>query len=60
MELSVEVIELGRKAEEAVQKEFKLIDENCEYHSLQVLKAFQKYHISDIHLTLLPDMDIQM
>ena len=42
MELSDEVIELGRKAEEAVQKEFKLIDENCEYHSLQVLKAFQK------------------
>lgn len=49
MELSNEVIELGRKAEEAVQKEFKSIDENCEYHSLQVLKAFQKYHISDIH-----------
>lgn len=49
MELSNEVIELGRKAEEAVQKEFKEIDENCEYHSLQVLKAFQKYHISDIH-----------
>lgn len=49
MELSKEVIELGKKAEEEVAKEFKKIDENCEYHSLQVLKAFQKYNISDIH-----------
>ena len=49
MELSEEVIELGKKAEIQVQKEFKQIDELCEFHSLQILKAFQKYHISDIH-----------
>ena len=49
MELSEDVIELGRKAEAEVQKEFKEIDELCEYHSLRVLQAFQKYHVSDIH-----------
>jgi len=49
MELSKEVIELGKKAEAEVQKEFKQIDELCEFHSLCVLNAFQKYQISDIH-----------
>ena len=49
MELSNEVMELGKKVEVQIQKEFREIDELCEYHSLQVLKAFQKYHISDIH-----------
>ena len=49
MELSEDVIELGRKAEAEVQKELKEIDELCEYHSLRVLQAFQKYHVSDIH-----------
>lgn len=49
MELSNEVFELGKKAEQEVQTEFKKIDELCEYHSLQVLKAFQKYNVSDIH-----------
>lgn len=49
MELSEEVIKLGEKAERELSEEFKKIDETCEYHSLQVLSAFQKYHISDIH-----------
>lgn len=49
MKLSNEVIELGRKVEAEVQKEFKEIDEICEYHSLRVLNAFQKYQISDMH-----------
>lgn len=49
MKLSKEVIELGRKAEAEVQKEFKEIDELCEFHSLRVLNAFQKYEISDMH-----------
>ncbi len=49
MELSNEVINLGKNAEEAVQEEFKKIDELCEYHSNRVLNAFQKYHVSDIH-----------
>ena len=49
MEISKEVIELGKKAEVEVQKEFKEIDELYEYHSLRVLNAFQKYQISDMH-----------
>lgn len=49
MELSEEVIKLGEKAERELSEEFKKIDETCEYHSLQVLSAFQKYNISDIH-----------
>ena len=49
MELNEKVIELGKKAEKALKEEFEKIDELCEYHSLQVLRAFQKYHISDIH-----------
>ena len=49
MELNEKIIELGKKAEKEVQKEFEKIDELCEEHSLQVLNAFQKYHISDIH-----------
>lgn len=49
MELSEEVIKLGEKAEKELSEEFKKIDEICEYHSLQVLSAFQKYNISDIH-----------
>ena len=49
MELNEKIIELGKKAEKEVQKEFEKIDKLCEEHSLQVLNAFQKYHISDIH-----------
>ena len=49
MELNEKIIELGKKAENEVQKEFEKIDKLCEEHSLQVLNAFQKYHISDIH-----------
>ena len=49
MELSEEVIKLGKKAEAEVQRQFKEIDELCEYHSLRVLKALQKYQISDMH-----------
>ncbi len=49
IKLSEEVIELGKIAEEAVQEEFKEVDKLCEYHSYEVLKAFQKYNISDIH-----------
>ena len=49
MKLNEKIIELGKKAEKEVQKEFEKIDELCEEHSVQVLNAFQKYHISDIH-----------
>lgn len=49
MKLSDEVILLGKQAENEVVEEFNKIDELCEYHSMQVLNAFQKYNISDIH-----------
>lgn len=49
MELNDEIIKLGNKVEEAIKEEFAKIDKLCEEHSMQVLNAFQKYHISDIH-----------
>ncbi|MCI9177615.1 MAG: hypothetical protein HFJ28_03385 [Clostridia bacterium] len=47
--ISNQVLELAKKAEEEVTEEFKKVDELCEYNSLKVLNAFQKYHVSDIH-----------
>ena len=49
MEISDKTIELARKAEENIQKEFKQVELVCEYNSLKVLKAFQKNNISDMH-----------
>ncbi len=49
MELSEGVIQIGEKAEKEVQEQFRQIDRLCDYHSLRVLNAFQKYNISDIH-----------
>ena len=49
MEISDKTIELARKAEENIQKEFKQVESVCEYNSLKVLKAFQKNNISDMH-----------
>ena len=43
------VIELSKKVENEVQDVFKEIDEVCEYNTAKVLKAFQKYNISDMH-----------
>ena len=42
-----EVIELVNKIE--LEKEFKKIDEICEYNSLKVLNAFNEYNVSEIH-----------
>ena len=47
--ISDEVIKMAKIAEEQVQDVFNKIDEVCEYNSLKVLNAFQKYHVSDIH-----------
>ncbi len=47
--ISDEVIKMAKIAEEQVQDVFNKIDEICEYNSLKVLNAFQKYHVSDIH-----------
>ena len=47
--ISQQTIELANKAQQAVQPEFEKINKLCEYNSLKVLNAFQKYNISDIH-----------
>ena len=47
--ISKEILTLAKKVEEEVKDEFKKVDEVCEYNSLKVLNAFQKYHVSDIH-----------
>lgn len=43
------IIELTKEAENNLQKEFKKIDEICEYNSLKVLNAFRKNNVSEIH-----------
>lgn len=47
--ISKEILEIANKTEQEIQKEFKKINELCEYNSLKVLSAFQKYNISEIH-----------
>lgn len=47
--ISESLLELAEKVEEAVKEEFKKVNKVCEYNSLKVLNAFQKYNISDIH-----------
>ena len=44
-----EVLELSKRVEPILDKVFKNIDEICEYNSLKVLKAFQKYNLSEMH-----------
>lgn len=45
--ISSKTMELINKAEEEVSEIFKKIDKNCEYNSLKVLTAFQKYNVSE-------------
>ena len=47
--ISEKVVELSKKAEKDVESIFKEIDEVCEYNTAKVLRAFQKYNISDMH-----------
>ena len=47
--ISENLLELSEKVEESIKEEFKKINKLCEYNSLKVLNAFQKYNISDIH-----------
>ena len=44
-----EVINLAEKAERNVAKQFEEINKRCEINTLKVLKAFNKYNISDMH-----------
>ena len=50
LEISDNVIELSKKVEKDIEGVFKQIDEVCEYNSIKVLKAFQKYNISEMHM----------
>lgn len=44
-----EIVRLAEEAEEELQEEFKKVDKICEKNSIKVLKAFQKYNISEMH-----------
>ena len=44
-----EVINLAEKAERDVAKQFEEVNKRCEINTLKVLKAFNKYNISDMH-----------
>jgi len=43
------IIELAEKVEKELKEEFEKIDKIKEYNSLKVIRAFQKYKISDMH-----------
>lgn len=49
LEISKEVIELSIKQEQLLQKEFRQVDEICEFNSMKVLNAFIKNNISEVH-----------
>lgn len=44
----MEAIEIVRNCEEKLTENFKMIDSICEYNSLKVINAFNKYKISEI------------
>jgi len=50
LEINESVIDLSKKVEKDIEGVFKQIDEVCEYNSIKVLKAFQKYNISELHM----------
>ena len=47
--ISDEVLKLAENAENDLKDIFTVIEKMCEYNSLKVLRAFQKYKVSDIH-----------
>ena len=47
--ISEEIVNLVKKCEKDIEKEFKTVDEICEYNSLKVLKAFHNHNISESH-----------
>ncbi len=47
--ISNELLELAKKTEMEIQSQFKKIEDVCEYNSLKVLLAFQKYNVSEMH-----------
>lgn len=47
--ISAETLSLFKNAEDNLVKEFKEIDDLCDYQSLKVLNAFHKYQVSELH-----------
>ena len=47
----MEVVDLIKKSEQQLDKEFKKIDRLCEYNSLKVLNAFNKCKVSETDFT---------
>ena len=43
------VWKLAKEVEEQVKEQFQEVDEVCQYNSMRVLQAFQKYRVSDMH-----------
>ena len=49
--ITKEVEELVNKAEQKVKPILEQLDKNAEINSINVLSAFQKYRVSDVHFT---------
>lgn len=47
--MKLELSELIKKCEQKLEKEYKKLDDICEYNSEKVLKAFWKNQISEVH-----------
>lgn len=47
--INSEIIGISDKVESEIQGVFRKIDKTNEFNSLKVLKAFQKYNLSDMH-----------
>lgn len=47
--ISRQVLEFGKKTEEALKERFEAIDRRAEYNQLKVIKAMQDNRVSDIH-----------
>ena len=48
--ISDKVIELSKKAEENVRRNFAQIDETAEFNQIKVLRAFSQHRVSEAHL----------
>ena len=49
MEISEKILNFSKECEEELKQEFDKIDALCSYNSEKVLKAFQKYRVSETH-----------
>ena len=52
LKIDKKVLELAKKVEGNISKQFKIIDEICEYNSLKVLNAFHRHQVSDTHFNM--------